>query len=613
MQANLNLVLIVLFVFYFLFVLFGYVKKKGWFTIFKKSARGKPPKKGRVKKEQQNNYRMVFSLKENNEKTISFFSDVEELSRNEALQTYFMQDNNRLMLKGNEKEFVFVDDLVACRLERIEEEQFLFDLPENIESDSVNVFEIPEAVIAVSEEKADTVKVKTISLDPEELKKLRAEAELTQKGLGDLVGIDGRRISKIERGVVKATEDEMQRLLYYFGLSQGNSNQKSVNETIENEKMAPETFSEEFYDPDDEILENDFKDAEKSNKKVFNLKNSSFFKKKGKKEVVPKGKRKVSTGWRIVAWSVVGLFVVGAGSAFIKSNRATSTVDAMEMNLNTLQEKVNSPDEQEDISGHIETYFSGFIPLYINMYSDNSLSADRDLKLQSYFGSGFQIENPAVDRKLESMEFFEVEKDGDLQIAKYVVKYTVASASDDLAGSETTSVETTDSSTKSSAKEVTEDQETRENETISQLLSIPFKYVDGTIAIADYPYFSSVPNQLGLLDPVEKEFGDQLSSDDAKPVVEFVDQFLKSYADLSAEEMKYMMNDPESLNGVYEFSKAETQVYKGETGQYEAVTLVTFVMPDNELTHVERMQLSISKTSDGKYFVEKLNHTLGGN
>lgn len=603
MQVNLNLVLIVLFVFYFLFVLFGYVKKKGWFTIFKKSARGKPPKKGRVKKEQQNNYRMVFSLKENNEKTISFSSDVEELSRNEALRTYFMQDNNRLMLKGNEKEFVFVDDLVACRLERIEEEQFLFDLPENVESDSVNVFEIPEAVIAVSEEKADTVKVKTISLDPEELKKLRVEAELTQKGLGNLVGIDGRRISKIERGVVKATEDEMQRLLDYFGLSQGNSNQKSVNETIENAKMAPETFSEEFYAPDDELLENDFKAAEKSNKKVFNLKSSSFFKKKGKKEVVPKGKRKVSTGWRIVAWSVVGLFVVGAGSAFIKSNRATSTVDAMEMNLNTLQEKVNSPDEQEDISGHIENYFSGFIPLYINTYSDNSLSADRDLKLQSYFGSGFQIENPAVDRKLESMEFFEVEKDGDVQIAKYVVKYSVDKMNRNLEKEEMIS----------NTEERTKNQESESKKTISQLLSIPFKYVDGTIAIVDYPYFSAVPNQLGLLDPLEKDFGDQVTADDAKPVVEFVDQFLKSYAELSADEMKYMMNDPESLNGVYEFSKADTQVYEGKAGKFEVVTLVTFVMPDSELTHVERMQLSISKTSDGKYFVEKLNHSLGGN
>lgn len=611
MQANINVLILTLFVFYVLFTLFGYVKKKGLFTIFKKQKRGKLLKNDQ--NGQQNNYRMVFSLKENNEKAISFYSSIEALSRNEALRKYFIQENNKLVLIGNIHEFVFVDELVACRLEQVEQNRFLFDLPEEVGSGVTNVFEIPETVDNVSEERGNLLKNESISLDPEELKELRSEAQLTQKSLGSLVAIDGRRISKIERGVVKATEDEMQRLLDYFGLSQGNSNQKSVNETIENAKMAPDTFSDEFYDPDDEILENDFKDAEKSNKTVFNLKNSSFFKRKGKKEVVPKGKRKVSTGWRIVAWSVVGLFVVGAGSAFIKSNRATSTVDAMEMNLNTLQEKVNSPDEQEDISGHIETYFSGFIPLYINTYSDNSLSADRDLKLQSYFGSGFQIENPAVDRKLESMEFFEVEKDGGLQIAKYVVKYTVSSASDDLVGSETISVETTDSSTKSSAKEVTEDQETRENETISQLLSIPFKYVDGTIAIADYPYFSAVPNQLGLLDPLEKDFGDQLTADDAKPVVEFVDQFLKSYAELSAEEMKYMMNDPESLNGVYNFSKADTQVYEGKEGQFEAVTLVTFVMPDSELTHVERMQLSISKTSDGKYFVEKLNHTLGGN
>lgn len=601
MQANINVLIITLFVFYVLFTLLGYVKKKGLFTIFKKQKRGKPLKNDQ--NGQQNNYRMVFSLKENNEKAISFYSSIEALSRNEALRKYFIQENNKLVLIGNIHEFVFVDELVACRLEQVEQNRFLFDLPEEVGSGVTNVFEIPETVDNVSEERGNLLKNESISLDPEELKELRSEAQLTQKSLGSLVAIDGRRISKIERGVVKATEDEMQRLTDYFGLSKGRSCEKLSSEIIESEKKAPKIDYEEFYASDEEILETDINTSEKSNQKGINLKNSSFFKKKSKKETVPKGKRNVSTVWRIVAWSVVGLFVVGAGSAFIKSNRATNTVDAMEMNLTTLKDKVSSPDEQKDISGHIDTYFSEFIPLYINTYSDNSLSADRDLKLQSYFGSGFQIENPSVDRKLKSTEFYETEKNGDVQIAKYIVKYTVDQKSADLVKTEV------GSGTESGIDE----QENENQETISQLLSIPFEYVDGTIAIADYPYFSAVPNQLGLLDPLEKDFGDQLTADDAKPVVEFVDQFLKSYAELSAEEMKYMMNDPESLNGVYNFSKADTQVYEGKEGQFEAVTLVTFVMPDSELTHVERMQLSISKTSDGKYFVEKLNHTLGGN
>ena len=76
--------------------------------------------------------------------------------------------------------------------------------------------------------------------------------------------------------------------------------------------------------------------------------------------------------------------------------------------------------------------------------------------------------------------------------------------------------------------------------------------------------------------------------------------------------MQYMMNDPESLDGEFGFEKAESDVYPLEKDGYTVVSTVTFKVPNTELSHKERMTLTVKKQNDGKFLVEELKHT-GGN
>ena len=86
----------------------------------------------------------------------------------------------------------------------------------------------------------------------------------------------------------------------------------------------------------------------------------------------------------------------------------------------------------------------------------------------------------------------------------------------------------------------------------------------------------------------------------------FTKDFFKKYTTYKQEEMKYIMEVPESISGK-EFNTLENfEVYK-DNDKYLIVTTVIFQEKDFKLSTREKFKLVVI-TKDNKYFVEKLEH-----
>jgi transcriptional regulator with XRE-family HTH domain len=523
-------------------------------------------------------YALVFELKNESQRKVMFCSD-EVLDRNAAIQKYFVTEGNRVYTIDR-SESIDLTQVKAIKLEK-QESIDLLNFPESESS----IFDMPE-IIEETEKKEIQLsnRVENYTFNADETRAMRIESEMTQKVFGEKTGIDPRRVSKIERGVVEPTTEEIDAINQLFsGLYM---QQEAVTQTVV-EPIKKDSQEKSFDDPVLQIEPNESSEQSKSRFFVFQKKTKN----NDKEDKIPVGKKTISKVYRWAVW--VGIFILsGSGiGAFLVSSNAALSVSSLKSGVDAIADTVNKPvEEQKDESGKIQTYFSQFLPVYMNITTDNEEINKRDETLTQYFATKLDTTDGTITRQLTDYRYFDlIEKDG-FNVISYVVTYTIE---------EQSNVQETEKNTEEKLNEFT------------QLINIPFAEVEGRYGIIDYPYFSIAPD---LNIPLEMKTSDsqkkELTTDETVEATKFVEQFYKNYADNSVEDMKYMMNNPESLNGDYEYVSAENKFYSAKVEGIEVESTVEFKLTGTNLSHKENIKLKLIK-KDGKYFVENLNHTLG--
>lgn len=553
-------------------------------------------------------YAMIFVYGDQVSKVIEFETKEKIGSRNEALENYFVLENQEVYLTVG-SEHLSTRGITAIRMEEREKEGVgLFDLPE---SPAVSrLASLPEDGM---NESPPEIPIDTApSFDLKELKELRTEAGFTQKVLAELTGINSRRISRFERGQAEATVEELCILQSVFDHSLINKSnerkqkEKKLEQTTEvlespREEVRPVTEdSYPFDDPEDE--DSSEEQSPRGVKKfipVIGAKKNPK-KKERKPKPIPRGKRSISNIWRVGLWA--GIFILGTSGlmAFGQASAARSLSVKAEAGVAQIQDQLENPVEVEDLRLRVNSYSTNFLHIYMNTDPlDNQQSAARERALAMYFFEPHVVQTSTMYRRtLLHSQLYDLEETEDGYAATYYIQYTV---------------ESNEQAVESDEKEEDEQKsnDAEENRLFEQLITLRIVEQEGIFALEEMPSFSAAPNEKGLIALVENPLaGEQtMSFDDAEPIQQFMDQFLTNYAQNSLEDMQYLMKEPKSLNGEFVYESSDNQIYEQEDGSYLVKSVVLFELKETDIRHEERMSLKIT-TRDGKYFVEELTHTF---
>lgn len=312
-----------------------------------------------------------------------------------------------------------------------------------------------------------------------------------------------------------------------------------------------------------------------------------FKKEKAETRELPKGNRTNAKTIRIIVWSVL-VIVMGAGIlGFLRANSALT--QAKQANAELQDEAEQNLENQEAYeSPQFEVYANRFVEDYMNIPKDSDSREGYEENLGEYFVSDEYMPDMKEfegKRELKNKTYYGMKQEENHVIAQYKVNYTIESSEDD---------------------EPTE----KEN-----MLNIPIKYDEG-FAVVEPVFFEDVPSlenneQAEVDNGYDEESDNELSMNEQQEVEEWVEDFFHDYAEGTKDDMAYMMDDPEGLNGVQDFKDLEEiDVYK-EDNIYVAKVIANFEETEVNITHQEPYTLYI-KQKEGKFYVQSMKQTLGG-
>lgn len=309
--------------------------------------------------------------------------------------------------------------------------------------------------------------------------------------------------------------------------------------------------------------------------------------KRDKKEPrkLPKGKKSNGKGMRIFVWVVLVIVVIAGPISFIRSGNALKKSEAAQKE--TAQEVDQKLDHEEKYdSPKFKIYADHFVDEYMNIPKTDDREEYND-SLKEFFVSEDFL--PDMDfegkRKLLGKTYYGKEQEGDHVVAQYKAVYETTKKGDD------------------------------EPNKRDMMIHIPIRYDDG-FAVVEPISFGDVPelksdHQKAVSNPYEEENKDEVSPSDRGKLDDWIEDFFVDYANESEEDMAYMMDDPEALNGLLEFQGInDLHIYKDDD-RYIAKVNVTYQEPGADITHQESYTLKI-KRMNGQYYVENMEQTLGG-
>lgn len=276
--------------------------------------------------------------------------------------------------------------------------------------------------------------------------------------------------------------------------------------------------------------------------------------------------------------------------AFLGVRATNGTIKEMKSNLAI---KTNATDSnlQEVSDSLIDSYLNPFVGEYMTISDSKEALEKRNNQLKNYFS--FTTDFPTTEgdkRVLTAKTLYDVEKKKNDYLVKYLVNYDLFS------------------------KKVGNDGKVASDKVSKEaIVTIPVNYEKGKFTVIGLPYFSELSNLQSskVVDlPTTIAKSETPSTKEAEKIDEFLNQFLEKYATGKKEDLAYMMKTPEGLGGLYEFKESVNKIYKTVDG-YTVLSTVTFVEPGGTLTHNENMEIKLVN-KDGKFFITKLDHVLGG-
>ncbi|WPG00592.1 conjugal transfer protein [Staphylococcus aureus] len=341
----------------------------------------------------------------------------------------------------------------------------------------------------------------------------------------------------------------------------------------------------------------------------------SRFSKKGKTFDVPNEERKEIPKYHNHRKKIVGFFytvlvilAIILIASFVKASKANNASQEAVKSTKEIERKYEDNAETVQYNPNLKLYADKFIDTYMTIPKDGKDKEARQKTLATFYPSDYKVptENTEnVERKLNDKEFFNIKRKDKQTIIQYIVTY-------DLKITEKKEVKVKKKKEKGKKQEYetkTEEKERIENK--RALLNIPIKSENNKYVVVEYPYFSIIPNnQLKQATLVKDNLENEKREDNPK-LKAFVEEFFEKYAKNKADDMAYLMDNPEGLEDTREVSKiADLRIYpKGE--RYIVKAEVLMKDKASPLENLEHYTLEVTKKDD-KYYVKKLTNTIGG-
>lgn len=309
-------------------------------------------------------------------------------------------------------------------------------------------------------------------------------------------------------------------------------------------------------------------------------------KEKTTSEKIPRIRKIQTKAMRRFFW--VGIFFLSISGvlAFLQTQGLRVTVSSLNKEVVTIQQK-----SKEDASNlvvltpEIESFMNRFVALYMAISDDSETQKLRqETLLNDYCAQGIKESNSIFSgkRTLKTAAFISLKRVSGVSTASYKVTYIIETKGEDA-----------------QEKEVT----------VSQLLNIPFQTSKAGSRVISYPYFTALKEnkeKAKILDFDSNDF-ESVDGHIRREVMIYIEEFLEKYAKSSSADMRYMMDDPEGLQGSASVDEVTGQVFK-EKDYFIVKAAVKFKDKGTELIWQENMSFEVVKKS-GKYYVQKLNHT----
>lgn len=337
--------------------------------------------------------------------------------------------------------------------------------------------------------------------------------------------------------------------------------------------------------------------------------------KKQKKEErkLPKGKSD-GKGARFLVWAIIVVILLIGPVAFLRANNALSKAKDSESVLAKVQDGIGEHKQDAYTSPMLEIFTNDVVDAYINIPRDEEKRKASEEKLVSFYAEG--VNPPQVGdlngfRELTSKELYDIAYEDDRAILQYKVDYrNVVIEEKEVEKKEK------DGDKEKTVKEKVEEEKPTDK---TALLNVPVTAAeDGGYAVIEAPYFTSVPSVKAegvetTTNPLEDE--KEVDAGKKTEITTWLEEtFFPDYAANSPEDMTYIMDDPEALNGAQDFQGLqEPSVYPGKNeNTYVVKTHALFKEKEVPITNAEPFTITIEE-DEGKFFIQKLTKSIGGN
>ncbi|HCG2388631.1 TPA: conjugal transfer protein, partial [Staphylococcus aureus] len=220
---------------------------------------------------------------------------------------------------------------------------------------------------------------------------------------------------------------------------------------------------------------------------------------------------------------------------------------------NMIQKKYEDNANTVQYSPKLKLYADKFIDTYMNISKDSKELESREKELLKYFPSDYkkpEEKTSDTERKLNSKEFYNIKRKDKQTIIQYIVNYDV-----NITEKKEVKVKKKKKNDKDKDEYETKTEEKQRKVNQNILINIPIKSENNKYVVVEYPYFTPIPDsQLNKAKMVEDNLKDNKREDNPKAKA-FIEDFFNKYSSSKSDDMAYLMDNPEGLEGTREVSQ----------------------------------------------------------
>lgn len=343
--------------------------------------------------------------------------------------------------------------------------------------------------------------------------------------------------------------------------------------------------------------------------KLFSL---PRFQRKTKNKIPPlpaaKKKRNVKH-LTIALFSLLALLITVGVVGLFQGIKVTEQLANIRASIQAVYEKATEKSVLANYNPQLAVFLDNFVQLYVKQTPEPEANKKRLELLQSYVAKEVTIPENAPNQTVEvkNSQLLSLQKDQGLAIA--LVKVTVQASG--IKDQEVKKEITEKKDNQEVKKNIIEKEHVPYEKTGTYVLRIPYLQTNEAIRVVALPSVAPLVLNNGQLSGRNFQHLDELTSvqgREAEKLQAFLKEFFAKYSASSDEDMRYMMTNPEGLNGLVTFDHlGDSLVMKTDGHQYFIGGTVFFLFSDLVMSQEETFELTIHRTDQG-FVVDTYSH-----